>query len=128
MYYWSRTGSFVDIASFIILCALWALGGLLITSHAFHLKQREKLVAGLAAGFLLFIVLSNLLAQILPLTVAYWSSSGIIFLIGVAPGDCFPKKVCNLYLRSFSGWPQIIILVSSNSGFYPDPARPGNFR
>src|SRR5665647_527381 len=83
MYYWSRTGSIIDIASFILLCALWAVGGWLITNHSFQLKRRERLVAGLAAGFLLFIVLSNLLAQILPLTAAYWLSAGIIFLAGI---------------------------------------------
>jgi hypothetical protein len=109
MDYWSRTGSFVDIASFLFLCAMWALGGLLITSHAFHLKQREKLVAGLAAGFLLFIVLSNLLAQILPLTVAYWSSSGLIFVSGVTL-LILSKKGLQPLLRSFTSWPQIIIL------------------
>ncbi len=32
MDYWTRTGNWVDIASFLLLCALWALGGLLIVS------------------------------------------------------------------------------------------------
>jgi hypothetical protein len=109
MYYWSRTGSFVDIASFIILCALWALGGLLIASHAFHLKVREKLVAGLALGFLLFIVLSNLLAQILPLTAAYWTSTGIIFLSGLALA-LISKKGLRTYQSLLCGWPQIVSL------------------
>jgi hypothetical protein len=109
MYYWSRTGSFVDIASFFILCTLWALGGLLITGNAFHLKAREKLVAGLAVGFLLFIVLSNLLAQILPLTAAYWTSSGIIFLSGLGLA-IRSKKGLQSNLRFLSGWPQAVIL------------------
>jgi hypothetical protein len=109
MYYWSRTGSFVDIASFLILCALWGFGGLLITGNAFHLKAREKLVAGLAVGFLLFIVLSNLLAQILPLTVAYWISSGIIFLTGLGLA-LRSKKGLRSNLKFLSGWPQAVIL------------------
>jgi hypothetical protein len=116
MYYWSRTGSVVDIASFLILCALWASGGVLLTSLAFRLKKREKLVAGLAVGFLLFIVLSNLLAQILPLTAAYWTSAGIIFLsgLGLAIGS---KKSLRSYLELLSGWPHIVVLSVIILGF-----------
>lgn len=109
MYYWSRTGSVVDIASFLVLCALWALGGCLITSDTFHLRAREKLVAGLAVGFLLFTVISNLFAQILPLTAAYWTSAGIIFLSGLGLAIA-SKKGLRTNLRSFSGWPHAIIL------------------
>jgi hypothetical protein len=109
MYYWSRTGNFVDIASFLILCTLWALGGWLITNHAFHLKRREKLVAGLAVGFLLFIVLSNLFAQILPLTAAYWMSTGVIFLSGLGLAIVSKKDLRTIF-RSFSGWPYAVIL------------------
>jgi hypothetical protein len=116
MSYWSRTGSLVDIASFIVLCALWAVGGFFIAGHSFHLKYREKLAAGLATGFLLFIVLSNLLAQILPLTVAYWSSAGIIFLCGLML-VILAQPRSRLTLKSFSGWPQIITLLVIILGF-----------
>ncbi len=111
MYYWSRTGSVLDITSFILLCALWAAGGFLIVSRSFHLKAREKLAAGLAAGFLLFIVLSNLLAQILPLTVAYWSSAGIIFLVGFLL-VLLAKNGPQINFKSFSGWRHIVILAA----------------
>src|SRR4030042_5703062 len=110
MLYWSRTGSVVDIASFLLLCALWALGGLLLTSHAFHLKAREKLIAGPSAGFLLFIVLSNLLAQILPLTAAYWSSSAIIFLSGLGM-LLLSKRSLRTAFTAFRQWPQAVILI-----------------
>ncbi len=116
MYYWSRTGSWVDIASLLLLCTLWALGGLLITSHAFHLKRQEKLVAGLAVGFLLFIVLSNLLAQILPLTAAYWSSAGIIFLSGLGLAISSNNGLRS-YFSLLSGWPHMIILSVVITGF-----------
>src|SRR4030042_5588119 len=116
MYYWSRTGSVVDIASFLILSSLWALGGVLVTTHAFRLKKREKLVAGLAVGFLLFIVLSNLLSQILPLTAAYWSSAGIIFLSGLGLA-IRSNNGLRSYFRLLSGWPQMIILSVVITGF-----------
>jgi hypothetical protein len=109
MYYWSRTGSFVDILLFIVLCACWAIGGVLIVSHSFHLKSREKLIGGLAAGFLLYIVLSNLLAQILPLSVAYWSGAAIIFLTGLLLA-IFSKPSVRSYHNILSGWPLVLIL------------------
>jgi len=116
MDYWTRTGNWVDIAGFVLLCALWALGGLLIVSASFHLKAREKLIAGLAAGFLLFIVLSNLLAQILPLTVAYWLSSGILFLSGLVLA-LLSKNRPRFDFRSLRWWPQIAILFAVILGF-----------
>jgi hypothetical protein len=116
MYYWSRTGSIIDIATFILLCALWAVGGFFIAGHSFNLKHRERLVAGLATGFLLFIVLSNLLAQLLSLTAAYWSSSGIIFLTGLLLA-LLTKKRSLLNLKTFSGWPHLIILGLVVFGF-----------
>ena len=116
MFYWTRTGSWVDIASFLLLCALWALGGLLIVSSGFHLKPREKLITGLAAGFLLFIVLSNLLAQILPLTVAYWSSSGILFLSGLVLA-LLSKMRPRIDFSLLRWWPQIAILFGVILGF-----------
>jgi hypothetical protein len=116
MYYWSLTGNWLDVASFIFLFALWAFGGWLIVSHGFHLKTREKLIVGLATGLILFIVLSNLLAHILPLKVAYWSSSIILFLIGL--GLALRSKENRwLDISALRSWPQIVILSSVILGF-----------
>ncbi len=116
MQYWTRTGNWVDIVSFSLLCALWALGGILIVSQAFHLKAREKLISGLATGFLLFTVISNLLAQILPLTVAYWSSASLLFLFGLTLA-LISKKTQRINLKSLKGWGQVVILFVVILGF-----------
>ncbi|MGE5124112.1 MAG: hypothetical protein ACM3H7_06305 [Acidobacteriaceae bacterium] len=115
MYYWIRTGNWLDVASFVILCLLWCAGGFLIVSQSFNLKPREKLVAGPAAGFLLFIVSSNLLAQVLPLSIAYWGSAGIILLTGLILRLLAGKKF-TLDLDLLREWPMlaslgVIILV-----------------
>lgn len=114
--YWSRTGNWLDVASFLLLCTLWALGGWLIVNHGFHLKAREKLIVGVASGYILFIVLSDLLARIIPLTVAYWSSSIILFLIGLGL-TLLSKQNRRLDHTKLRWWPQIIILVSMILGF-----------
>jgi hypothetical protein len=109
MYYWSRTGSIVDILSFLVISVLWAVGGVLIVSHSFHLKPRETLVSGLATGFLLYITLSNLLAQVLPLTAAFWSAAGFVCLVGIAL-VVKSKKGLRHHLTLLKNWPQLMVL------------------
>jgi hypothetical protein len=116
MIYWSRTGSIVDIASFVLLCALWAIGGFFIVGRAFQIKHREKPIAGLATGFLLYIVLSNLLAHVLPLPAAFWTSAGMIFLTGLLLALLSKNRPLET-LKSFSAWPHILTLVLVILGF-----------
>lgn len=70
--YWLRSFAPLDLALLGLLTLVWALGGWLLASTAFRLRRAERLVAGAAIGFLLFITLSNLLANLLPLTPAFW--------------------------------------------------------
>jgi hypothetical protein len=81
--YWFSTNNLVDLILYILLSIGWALGGLLLVTHAFRLHRNERIVTGLAAGFLLFIGLSNLLAHILPLTTAFWAASVLILAAGL---------------------------------------------
>jgi hypothetical protein len=73
--YFSRTGSILDILLCLLQCAIWWLGGWLIVTHSFHLPSRERMLAGLATGWLLFIAGGNLLAHFLSLTLAFWLAS-----------------------------------------------------
>jgi hypothetical protein len=116
MQYWTLTGNWLDIAAFFILCLLWASGGWLLVSRHFRLKSGEVLLAGLAAGFLLFIVLSNLLAQILPIVAAYWASALVLFLSGVA-SVLFSPKEWRLQFSTFKAWSQVVMLGIVTLGF-----------
>jgi hypothetical protein len=116
MQYWTRTGNWLDIAVFFLLCLMWAIGGWLLVSHAFHLKSREKLLVGFATGFLLFIVLSNLLAQIIPLPYAYWGSAALLFISGLSLA-LLPKKSQPIDLTSLRSWPQLALLAVVTLGF-----------
>ncbi len=109
MDYWTRTGSPADIAVFTMLCLLWAVGGVMIANSAFRLKQREKLVGGVALGFLLFVVLSNLLAQLLTLPLAYWLASSILFLTGLVTAIQY-KECLRSSLEPLRHWPQLLAL------------------
>ncbi len=111
MYYWSLTGNWLDMGGFLLLCVLWAAGGWLLTTGLFHLKQRENLIAGLATGFLLFIVLSNLLAQFLPILIAYWLSSLLILISGVVT-VLLKRGSAHFGIASLRAWPQIVALLA----------------
>jgi hypothetical protein len=80
--YWSRTGSLLEILLWLLMGSLWSVGGWLVAAQAFQLRSRERLLAGFALGLLSFITLSNLLAHILPLTIAFWSASLLVFALG----------------------------------------------
>ncbi len=109
--YYSRTGSTLDIVLYLVMCAIWWLGGWLIVTHSFHLPSRERLLAGLATGWLLFIAVSNLLAHVLPLTAAFWLASLLILGGGTfiawqrAPRGA-PFKTW-LDRKDLESWPQV---------------------
>ena len=71
------------LAAYLLLCLMWTAGGWLLVAQSFRLKPRERLMAGAAAGLLLFIVLSNLLARAMPLPAAFWTAGLAILAAGV---------------------------------------------
>lgn len=81
--YWSRTGSFFDLLTWLVLFGLAWAGGWLLCAFVFRVRKREILLAGMGVGFLLFILLSNLLAYALPLSLSFWASAFILFLCGL---------------------------------------------
>jgi hypothetical protein len=82
--YLLRTNSLIDLLLFLLLSSMWAVGGWLLAAHVFHLRRMEHIPAGVAVGFLLFISFSDLLAHLLSLTLAFWTASVAILLLGVA--------------------------------------------
>jgi hypothetical protein len=60
----------------------WALGGCLLVQRAFRLRLAECAALGLASGWLLQGVLSNLLAHVLALPAAAWGAALVTLLAG----------------------------------------------
>lgn len=61
---------------------LWLFGGFWLARAAFRLGLGEELLVGIAAGWVVQNWLSNLLAQVLPVLVAFWVSAAVVFLGG----------------------------------------------
>ena len=115
--YWLRDFHFISLLLYASLSLCWAVGGWLIISHAFRLRSSERLITGLATGFLLFIALANLLANFLPLSAAFWSAavlilSGGLFLAWRSPRR-FDLRGRDLWLdwRDLTCWGQLLSMV-----------------
>jgi len=84
--FWSRTGSLADFILWLFSIGICGLGGWLLLTHVFRLRPAERLLTGLASGLILFIMLSNLLAHVLPLPLAFWGAAALILLASAWAG------------------------------------------
>jgi hypothetical protein len=109
--YWLRDNSLIDLIFYALLTIGWAVGGWLLVTHAFHWRRVERYVVGLAAGFILFIEGSSLLANILPLTLAYSLTSGLVLLAGILSA-CFAKQRLWFRRRDIHALPLLIGLAA----------------
>ena len=81
--YWLRTPSIIDPLLFVISSILWMTGGWLLVNHSGRFLKRERPIAGIASGMLLYILLGNALAHWLPAYPAFASAAILIFGIGL---------------------------------------------
>ena len=81
--YWLRTTSIPALLLFMIFSFFWAVGGWLLVVHSGRFFKRERLIAGIASGMLLYILLGNAFAHWLPVYLAFASAAVIIFVIGL---------------------------------------------
>lgn len=114
--YWLRSYSQFDFVSFILLSCIWILGGWLITTHTFRLRSSERFLNGTATGMVLFITLSNLLANLVELQIAFWLASSLILLGGLLiawqarrHGKAGSEKF--LFLEDLKPWPLFLALA-----------------
>jgi hypothetical protein len=110
--YWSRTDSPLDLLLTLLLSASWGLGGWLLVRHAFHLRANERLPVGLASGFVLFIGLSGLLANVLPVPLVFWAASLLVLFAGGIAAWRAQKKPW-LSLKDLRAWPILLGLVGA---------------
>ena len=107
----SRTGSYLDLIAWLLMFTLSWVGSWLIVANVFHLRQRERPVAGAACGMVLWIVLSNILALVLSIELAFWASSILIFGLGIISAIISSERRW-FSRRDLQSWPQILILFA----------------
>jgi hypothetical protein len=80
--YWFRNGNALDGLTIIPFFLLFTLGGWLLSTHAFKLKSRERVIVGFGLGLALTLWFSNLLGRWLPPQIAFWGAAGLVLLLG----------------------------------------------
>jgi hypothetical protein len=81
--YWFRAATITHAILIGLLLGLIAAGGWMIALHAFRLKPRERLIAGLALGIGLFIWVANVLGHWLDADFTFWGAAVVVFGVGV---------------------------------------------
>lgn len=89
------------------MCSIWFAGGWLLSTHVFRLRARERLFSGTASGLLLFILFSNLSAQVIPIPWAFWVASFLIFALGLLAAWHSSERPI-FPLKDFAVWSQIL--------------------
>jgi hypothetical protein len=107
--YWLITYEPTSIVLFILECLVWTVGGWLIVSHVFRLRSQERLVTGIATGFLLFIGFANLFAHVFRNEWGYWSSALVIFAFGILVAWRSKQRPW-LDKKDLKSWPQLLAL------------------
>jgi hypothetical protein len=80
--YWFRSGNPLDGLALIPFFLLFIVGGWLLSTHAFKLKSRERVVVGFGLGLALTLWFSNLLGHWFVPQAAFWGASGLVLILG----------------------------------------------
>jgi hypothetical protein len=107
--YWLISFEPTSIALYILECLVWCVGGWLIVSHVFKLGGEERLVVGIATGFLLFIGFANLFSHVFDNGTPYWSSALVILAFGISVAWRSHKKPW-LDKSDLKSWGQLLAL------------------
>jgi len=81
--YWLRSVDLTALGWYGLLSLAWMIGGWGLAAGAFRLRRAERLLSGLALGWVLFMTLANLLAPLVHLPLAYGVSAAIVFAAGL---------------------------------------------
>ncbi len=93
---------------FVIIFLVSWLGGWLLATHALCLRSRERLVAGMGLGVVLYTVLCNLLAYIMGSTWAFILAAGVVLSLGLLSAWKSKKPWFNL--EDLHAWPQVLVV------------------
>jgi len=75
-------GNPVHIVVLITWAAIWITGGIWLVSAAFRLTTHERFMVGFGVGWITQTIIANLLANLLPLTLASWLGAVLVLLLG----------------------------------------------
>ena len=107
--YWFRNGNALDGLALIPFFFLFTMGGWLLSTHAFKLKSRERVVVGFGLGLALTLWFSNLLGRWLPPQIAFWGAAGLVLILGLLSTIWSDRPF--LDKTDLHAWPLLIFFV-----------------
>jgi hypothetical protein len=105
--YWYRDGSALSLLPWLITMLVVWLSGWLLATHAFRLQARERLIAGLALGLVLYVWLANAIGHWFSPEITFLLPSVVILVAGVAFG-WRGKGGGWLHYEDLSVWPWLL--------------------
>jgi len=81
--YWFRHGNPLEMAPWLAVIALCALGGWLLATHTFRLERSERLLAGLGLGVFIYLWIVNVIGRWLPPLLTFTLPALIVLLTGL---------------------------------------------
>lgn len=108
---WMRTLDPAGLLAFVLACLAWGLGGWLAVRAWFALRPGERLVGGLAAGFIVNLTLVNLFTPLAGLPAA--SALSAILILAAGLWATWRSRARWPALRAdLRDWPQIALLLA----------------
>ncbi len=104
--YWFRDGSSLSLLPWLTTMLVTWLAGWLLATHAFKLQARERLIAGLALGVVLYIWLANLFGHWLSPDVTFVLPAVALLAIGLALA--WSRKSIWLNKEDLNVWPWLV--------------------
>lgn len=100
----------LELFPLLVWAGLWCAGGYLLAASLFRLRRAEIAMIGLGLGLVLQTWLANLLAHVLPVDAAFWLSSGLVFIGGLAAQFAVQHNLRLASLRFTFYFPQWLLL------------------
>lgn len=111
MSYWIRALNLADLLAIGLTCLAWGAGGWLAARTWFGLRRGERLVGGLAAGFVVYLTLVNLLTWWIGLPAA--SALSAAFILSAGLWAAWRSRTRWAELRAdLRDWPQVAALLA----------------
>ncbi len=101
--------SLLEFIPLLMWAGLWISGGWLLTVTLFRLRAGEAAMVGTGVGLVLQTWLANLMAHVLPISVASWLSAALLCIAGVLAALSRSRRGLSAAL---STWPQWLLLAA----------------
>ena len=102
----------MDFAPLILWALLWISGGCLLTASLFRLRRSEAALIGLGIGLVTETWLANLLAQMIPVVIAFWLAAVLTLIGGLVAVFVLKRKNIKInFSFSFNHWLILFLLT-----------------